>query len=577
MLSGFDKRLKSILIKHGLLDNERADSMVALAEKDDKGLTDILLNNRAVAESDILGVVGQEMNIPPVDLTRVEPSEEALECLPQDMARYYGILPIAKLGKIITMAVSNPFDILRLDDARIITGCDIRPVVSTVRSIEKAIAKAYDPNRNRMEQLIDDIRIQSGAEEIALTKAQDDEGVDLAQITESAQGSNVVKYVNLIIYQAIKRGASDIHIEPFEKDVRVRYRIDGNCTDAPAPPRKLHNAIVSRIKIMATLDIAEKRVPQDGKFQLRVEGRQVDFRVSILPVMHGEKAVMRILDVSNLALTLDDLGFEKKTLDDFRTSLKQPYGMILVTGPTGSGKSTTLYSAIKEVMTPAENIVTVEDPVEYEIHGVNQVAINPKRGLTFAAALRSILRQDPDTIMVGEIRDLETAEIAIKAALTGHLVLSTLHTNDACSTVSRMTDMGIEPFMVASSLLLVAAQRLGRKLCEHCKELLADPPPLPALLHIGFTEEEARTARLFQDKGCSKCFKGYRGRFAMLEALPIDDEVQRIILKGGSALDIRKYALETQGMISLRRAGLFNVMRGRTTIEEVLGTTKDEL
>jgi len=380
------------------------------------------------------------------------------------------------------------------------------------------------------------------------------------------------------LIQAIKRRASDIHIEPFESSVRVRYRIDGACVEVEAPPKKLHNAIVSRIKIMATLNIAEKRVPQDGKFQLRVEGRQVDFRVSVLPVVHGEKVVLRILDVSNLALTLDDLDFEKKSLEDLRGMLRQPYGMILVTGPTGSGKSTTLYSAIKEVMTPEKNIMTVEEPVEYQLYGVNQVSVNIQRGLTFAKALRSFLRQDPDTIMVGEIRDLETAEIAIQAALTGHLVLSTLHTNDSAGTVTRLVDMGIEPFMVASSLLLVSAQRLGRRLCDKCREPYPEPPPEEFLVKIGYTKEEAHQLRLFQAKGCARCNnKGYRGRFAMLETLVIDDGVQRLVLKGASSLDIKQYALEEQNMVTLRRSGLLSAMRGKTSIEEILSVTRDEL
>ena len=574
MVTSFDKRLRRILVKRELLEENKAGEFIEEADKEQKFLTDILVEKRAIDERELLGVVGQSMNIQPVDLSRIMPSEDALECLPQDMARYYCMLPLSKVGKVVTVAVPNPFDILRLDDARVVTGCDIRPMFSTARSIKLAISRAYNPNKNRMEELIDDIRSHAGETDVRVA-SRTDEIIDLAEEAARAEGSHVVKFVNLIIYQAVKSGVSDIHIEPYEKDVRVRYRVDGRCVAAPAPPKQLINAVVSRIKIMASLDIAEKRVPQDGKFQVKVEGRQVDFRVSVLPVVHGEKVVLRILDVSNLALQLDDLGFEEKALKDFKKALEQPYGMLLVTGPTGSGKSTTLYSAIKEVMTPEENIVTVEDPVEYQLKGVNQVPVNVKRGLTFAGALRSILRQDPDTIMIGEVRDLETAEIAIKAALTGHLVLSTLHTNDAASSMTRLVDMGVEPFMVASSLLLVVAQRLGRKVCEHCREPYLEPPPPAALMEVGFTEQEAKNPIIYQAKGCSRCTRGYRGRFALLETIVVDEEIQRIVLKGGTAVDIKNYAIEHQGMVSLRRVGILNILRGKTTVEEVLSVTRE--
>jgi type IV pilus assembly protein PilB len=356
-----------------------------------------------------------------------------------------------------------------------------------------------------------------------------------------------------------------------EKTIRVRFRNDGKMRETFTPPRKMLNSIVSRIKIMSALDIAEKRRPQDGKFQIKMEGRQVDFRVSILPLVHGEKVVLRILDAGNLALRLDILGFEEQALADFKDAVESPYGMILVTGPTGSGKSTTLYSAVKEVMTDSDNFVTVEDPVEYQLAGVNQVQVNPKAGLTFAGALRSILRQDPDVVMIGEIRDSETIEIAVKAALTGHLVLSTLHTNDAPSTITRMVDMGVDPFMVASSTLLVSAQRLCRKLCPNCREPFEAPPE--RLLHIGFTQEEIDAGmELYKPKGCPRCSQGYSGRFALLETLPMSDEIKRIIVEGGSAVDIKEEALR-QGMITLRRCAILNAMRGKTSIEEVLRVT----
>jgi type IV pilus assembly protein PilB len=397
------------------------------------------------------------------------------------------------------------------------------------------------------------------------------EELDLEAIAAGHDESPVVKFVNLVIYQAIKDRVSDIHIEPFEKFVRVRYRADGVCYETYRPPKALHNSIVSRIKIMCAMDIAERRRPQDGKFQIRVEGRQIDFRVSVLPTVHGEKVVLRVLDGGNLALALETLGFEPKALEDFKAAIASDYGMILVTGPTGSGKSTTLYSAVKEILTDEMNFVTVEDPVEYQVLGVNQVQVSEKRGLTFAAALRSILRQDPDVIMIGEIRDTETIEIAIKAALTGHLVLSTLHTNDAASTISRMVDMGVDPFMVASSTLLVSAQRLARRLCKYCKGPLEAPKE--RLLAVGFLESEVETAQLFRPVGCGRCKQGYAGRFALLETMPLNEDLKRMIVEGRSAMDIKNRAVTEHGMITLRRCGVLNVIRGNTSIEEVLRTT----
>jgi type IV pilus assembly protein PilB len=396
--------------------------------------------------------------------------------------------------------------------------------------------------------------------------------LDLEQLVEAGDDSPVVKFVNLVIYQGIKDKVSDIHVEPFERVVRVRFRADGNCYEAFKPPKALHNSIVSRVKIMCGLDIAERRKPQDGKFQIRVEGRQIDFRVSVLPTVHGEKVVMRILDGGNLALSLDTLGFEPQSLNDFREAIQASYGMILVTGPTGSGKSTTLYSAVKEILTDEMNFVTVEDPVEYQVFGVNQVQVSEKRGLTFAGALRSILRQDPDVIMIGEIRDTETIEIAIKAALTGHLVLSTLHTNDAPATISRMIDMGVDPFMVSSATLLVSAQRLARRLCKHCKVPM-ERPPAERLLAVGFTEEEASKAELMKPVGCSRCKSGYAGRFALLETMPLNEDLQRMIIEGKSALDLKNRSIVQHKMITLRRCGILNALRGVTSVEEILRVT----
>jgi type IV pilus assembly protein PilB len=388
----------------------------------------------------------------------------------------------------------------------------------------------------------------------------------------SGDDAPAVKLVNMLLVRALKAKASDIHIEPLDRGIAVRFRVDGRLDLVMSPPKALLPAINSRLKILAQLDIAERFAPQDGKFQIRYEGRQIDFRLSILPVVGGEKAVMRILDTGSLSMRIDSMGYEPVSLLHIKEAIKAPYGMLLITGPTGSGKSTTLYSCVKEVATPEVNVTTVEDPVEYRMDGVNQVAVNPKRGMTFAGALRSILRQDPDVVLVGEIRDGETADIAIKAALTGHLVLSTLHTNDAASTVTRLVDMGVDPFMVSSSLLCIGAQRLGRKLCEGCRQ----PVELPEekLLKLGFLESDLEGRELFgpNPKGCVRCNLGYKGRFAVLETMFFEEELRRMIVEGASVHDLKRKAIK-QGMLSLRRVGILNALRGRTSLEEILRIT----
>jgi type IV pilus assembly protein PilB len=566
----FDKRLGSILAKRSLVSQEQVDDALGRADGEKKSLTELLVGGGAASENDIVGCVAEEMNLPPIDLNKCEVDKDALELIPEDLAQYYQVLPIAKIGKALTLAVANPFDILTLDDVKIVTGCELLPVVSTDMSIIKAIARAYNKAEKEMAELFD--KEGDADEDLVLTERTEDDD-DEGTLAAEGEEAPVVKLVNLCILQAIREGASDIHIEPFEKYVRVRYRVDGACHESINPPLKMHSAIVSRIKIMSEMDIAERRRPQDGKFQMKVQGRQVDFRVSVLPMVHGEKVVIRILDTSSLALSLDTLGFEEKALKDFRTAVNAPYGMILVTGPTGSGKSTTLYSAVKEVLCVEDNITTVEDPVEYQLDGVNQVPVSEKRGLTFAAALRSILRQDPDTVMIGEIRDRETIEIAVKAALTGHLVFSTLHTNDAPSTVTRMVDMGVEPFLVGAATLLIAAQRLGRKLCTECKENIE--MPVESLLEAGMDKDKAKKAKLFGPKGCGRCSGGYKGRFALLETMPLNEDLRRVITEGGTSLDIKRKALD-QGMQTLRMVGLENALRGKTSMEEILSITMSD-
>jgi type IV pilus assembly protein PilB len=567
-ITKFDKRLKSILLKHKVLEETALDESLTKAEDGGQSLVGVLLGEELTTEEKILACLSQETNLPPIDVFKVKSDETLVNLLPENLATYYGVIPVSKLGNIITLAVSNPFDILQVDDIQIVTGCDIRPVLSTDVAITKAIPEIY----NRGQQMVRDLLDNMHDPDVEVREATKDD--DLGDISdEEGDQAPVVKLVNLIVFQGVKAKASDIHIEPMERSVRVRYRVDGVLRESISPPKRMLSSIVSRIKIISGLDIAEKRKPQDGKFQIRVDNRKIDFRVSVLPIVHGEKVVLRILDSSNLTLSLDTLGFEESSLQNIRNAIAQPWGMMLVTGPTGSGKSTTLYSAIREVLSSEDNIVTVEDPVEYQLEGVNQVQVSVKRGLTFAAALRSILRQDPDTVMIGEIRDQETIEIAVKAALTGHLVFSTLHTNDAPSTITRMVDMGVDPFLVASSVCCVAAQRLGRKLCQDCKRPLDYKPPEDHLLDLGFTPEEIKELVLHEPGGCPRCDqKGYKGRFALLETLPMNDDLRRVIIKGGSALDIRDVALE-HGMITLRRCGLLNVIRGRTSLEEVLKVT----
>jgi type IV pilus assembly protein PilB len=561
-MARFDRKLRSIVAKRERLGEEQLDQLLKEAEQDQKSLCETLVAKNLLDERTLIGWIAEDMNIAPVDLDRVRPTGEALETLPQDSARYYGVFPVSRVGNVLTLALANPLDVLKLDDVELVTKCDIRPVVSTDTAIKRAIDRYYNANEETLSELFGNL----DEPEMELTREVEEEA-DLSELTRTADEAPVVRLVNLLIFQAIRDGASDIHIEPFEKFLRVRYRIDGLLHETTSPPKRLQNAIVSRIKIMCELDIAEKHKPQDGKFQLKVAGRPIDFRVSTLPTLYGEKAVLRILDSSKLALSLDKLGFEEKALNDFRKAVHAPYGMILVTGPTGSGKSTTLYSAIREIMRPEDNIVTIEDPVEYQLEGINQVQVNPTRGVTFASALRSILRQDPDTILVGEIRDTETVDIAIKAALTGHLVLSTLHTNDAPSSVTRIVDMGVDSFLVASSVVLVSAQRLCRRLCDECK----DPVQVSAerLLALGFKEEEIPQATIFQAVGCPRCNQiGYRGRFALLETVPVTSAIKQAIITGKSSVDMKEVAI-AEGMISLRRCGVLNALRGKTSLEEV--------
>ncbi len=560
----FTRKLRAILERAGKLTQEQGDEVVTEARTEKRPLSEIVVKRKIVTEGELLALIAAASNYPPIDIDRVQVNPDVLAEVPVDLARQFKVFPIDKIGKLLTVAVANPFDILRLDELRLRIDRDIRPLVSTEEAIERRIDQAYKSDQESLDDMMSEL---GEAGDIEL-KEQDlgDESMDLASLSDEA--SPVVKIVNKLISDACTSGVSDIHIEPFEKKVLVRFRRDGRLIEVMSLPKGMQNNLTSRLKIMSKLDIAEKQRPQDGKFQMKMGRKAIDFRVSILPVVWGEKTVMRILDSSNLAVDVHSLGFEKKSMEDYLWAVDRPYGMILVTGPTGSGKSTTLYSAVQHIKDPETNLITVEDPVEYTLEGINQVPVNPKRGLTFAGALRSILRQDPDVILLGEIRDAETLEIAVKAALTGHLVLSTLHTNDAIATITRMVDMGMDPFMVASSTILICAQRLARRLCVHCKQ----PSDLPqdAYLRAGCTKEELANpeVKLFKPVGCNRCTNGYKGRFAVLETLRMSDPIKRMIIERRAAQDLKEHALK-EGMLTLRKCALLNCMRGVTSLEEV--------
>ncbi|MFO0276542.1 MAG: GspE/PulE family protein [Planctomycetota bacterium] len=565
-MSQFAKKLRGILEKAGKLDAATGETLVAESISQKRPFTEVLVQRGVATERELLALIARAANVPPIDLAKVQVNKDVLESVPADVASEYGVFPIDKIGALLTIAVANPFDVLKLDDIRIITGCQLRLVVSTAEEIEKIRNKGYQKDSDTVDGILGtfdqgDVELKEGDVE--------EDTTDLTALSD--EGSPIVKLVNKMILDGCNSGASDIHIEPFEKKVLVRFRKDGAMTEAMTLPKRMQNNITSRIKIMSKLDIAETRKPQDGKFQMKIGNKAVDFRVSILPVIWGEKTVFRILDSSNISLDIKNLGFEPKCMEDYLWACAQPYGMILVTGPTGSGKSTTLYSAVKHIASPDINLVTVEDPVEYQFEGINQVPVNVKAGLTFGAALRSILRQDPDVVLLGEIRDQETLEIAVKAALTGHQVLSTLHNNDAPSTITRMVDMGMDPFMVASSTLLIAAQRLARKLCGNCKrriELSKD-----ALVRLGFTEADlANPMELYEPVGCPRCSNGYKGRFALLETMRMTDDVKRMVVERAQLADIKKQAL-SEGMLTLRRCGLLNAARGKTSLQEIEATT----
>ncbi len=567
-------RLGEILIKESLITSDQLRQAMDHQKANGGRLGTCLMKLGFISDDEITSVLSRQYGIPSINLKYYEVDASVIKLIPQDTAVRYQIVPLSRVGSTLTIAMTDPTNVFAMDDIKFMTGFNVEPVVASETAISEAIAKFYGEVHSE-EELTKVMKDLTGEENADLELAAEEQEMNLAELEKAAEEAPIIKLVNLILTDAVKRGASDIHIEPYEKEVRVRFRVDGILQPVMTPPMKLRDAITSRIKIMAKLDISEKRLPQDGRIMIkyRKEGRikDLDFRVSTIPTLYGEKIVMRLLDKENLRLDMTKLGFEQESLTKFEKAILRPYGMVLVTGPTGSGKTNTLYSSIARLNTVETNIMTAEDPVEFQLAGVNQVQMKDQIGLNFAAALRAFLRQDPNIILVGEIRDFETAEIAVKAALTGHLVLSTLHTNDAPSTISRLMNMGIEPFLVATSVNLICAQRLVRKICQNCKEPIEVPEQ--AMLDAGFSSEEVKTVKISVGKGCGTCNKtGYKGRVGLYEVMEINDELRELILVGASALELKKKAID-QGMIMLRRSGLIKVAAGMTTIEEVLRET----
>ncbi len=560
-------KIGSLLLNENLITQEQLEQAIAVQKKEGGRLGSLLIKLGFVDEAKIAEFLGKQYNVPFVDLNSVHIDQKTLNLIPKDLSRKFLVIPFDREGQNLKVAIADPSNVYAIEELRFVTGFNIKPYVAVESSIVEYLSKIGDEKAAlaELEADFDDFELEN----LEFEEAEDE--ISLEELQRDINDTPIVKLVNHILNEAVKKGASDIHIEPYEKEFRIRYRIDGVMHEFLRPPRVAKDAVTSRLKILADLDIAEKRLPQDGRIKIRLQGKAIDMRVSTLPVLYGEKVVMRILDKSNLQLDLTKLGFEQSSLDRFIEAIESPYGMVLVTGPTGSGKSTTLYSALSRLNKEDVNIMTAEDPVEYNIFGINQVQMKDDIGLNFAAALRSFLRQDPDIVMVGEIRDYETAEIAIKAALTGHLVLSTLHTNDAPSTINRLLNMGIEPFLVASSTNLILAQRLARKLCANCKEEINLPNE--ALLSVGFKKNELGKFKPMKGKGCDSCSgTGYKGRLALYEVMPVTENIKDMILRGANSTELKQMAIK-EGMLSLRRSGLEKVKKGLISIEEVVRVT----
>jgi len=569
MEKSIKERILKALKESGLVEPKRLELVLREAQqKSDGNMISVLEESGILPDRELLTVLSAELGIPPIDIARYTLDKNIMGLIPDKLARQHLVIPLSRMGNELTLVVSDPTDVFAIDDVKTVTGCNVGLVLATRKDLRGVIRSFYEKGEDDISSIVDQEEEEASDVEI-LEKS---EGLDIVDITEKSKAAPIVKIVDLMVSEAIKKRASDIHVEPQERSLKVRYRIDGELHEAFNLPKKNQNAILTRLKIMSNMDITETRVPQDGRFRIRMDDREIDFRVSALPTTFGNKIVMRALDKSNLSIGLESLGFLPEPLADFKEALSRPFGIILVTGPTGSGKSTTLYSIINELNVPERNIITIEDPVEYQVQGITQIAARPEIGLDFAGGLRALLRQSPDVIMVGEIRDLETADIAIKASLTGQMVLSTLHTNNAVGAITRLENMGIEPFLIASSLIMACAQRLLRKICPYCK--VEAEVPEATLKEIREKYPEAREAdKFFKGSGCARCNNtGYRGRLGTLETVLIDETLKEMINQRKPEEKINDY-LRSKGVRTLRDNAMLKFIRGLTTLEEVLRVT----
>jgi type IV pilus assembly protein PilB len=562
------ERLVQVLIDSQLITEEQLEEAKRIQKETGGQLGRVLIEHSFVGPDELMTSLSAHLGIPPVNLNKMKIPEEVVVLISKQLAMFYQVVPISKVGNTLTVAMADPLNVFAIDDLRLMTGMEIQPVISNPKDVQAKLDEIYSAKQG-LETILKDTASVPSVE--VFRDEESDQEIDVEQLLQATGDTSVIQILNIILVQAITEGASDIHIEPFEKEMRVRYRVDGILHERTSPPKAMHCAIVSRVKIISKLDIAERRRPQDGRFRIKLKGRDVDFRVSVLPTAYGEKVVLRILDKSASARKLDDLGFDEDAMAKLREAIRAPYGMILVTGPTGSGKTTTLYAALSEINEPETNIITVEDPIEYQIMGINQVQVNPEIDLTFATGLRSILRQDPNVVLVGEIRDQETADIAIKAALTGHLVFSTLHTNDAPSAITRLDDMGVEPFLISSSVIMIMAQRLVRRICEGCKK----PIEIDArtLERCQYKPIPGKPVSFCHGAGCHRCGgSGYKGRMSIIELFKMDDELRSLVVKRAPSTDIKKVAMD-HGMRTMRMNALTRAAEGKTTLEEVLRET----
>jgi type IV pilus assembly protein PilB len=569
----FGERIADALVEDGLLSASQVEELLQQQKKEGTRLLKLILEKAYVSEQDMAVSMGRVLNTPPINLSRISIAVDVADLLPREVAHNYKVVPVSRLDNKLFLAMADPLNVLAIDDVKRITRLEVAALIASEKAILDKLNNLDSSKSGSMEDIILDARNKGDvedADDVQLSREPLEE-VNLDQLAASSEEAPVIKLANLILVQAIKDRASDIHVEPFEKSLRLRYRVDGVLLDATPPPKQMQLALASRFKIMSSLDIAERRLPQDGRMRVRVGGKDYDLRVSIMPTVHGEKIVLRVRDKSNLSASIDKLGLDPDTFHQFKIAVDAPHGLILVTGPTGSGKTTTLYSALNELNNPIYNIVTVEDPVEFQIPGINQVPVKKEIGLSFANALRSILRQDPDIIMIGEIRDTETAEIAVEAALTGHQVLSTMHCNDAPGAIARLDDMGIAPFLISSSVILACAQRLMRRICSHCKEPVTYPPKMFQDLNIDPSIFDGST--LYRGRGCDRCKdSGYSGRLAIIEAMTVTDEIRKLVIARANTREMGKIAIG-QGMRTLRMVALDRAREGISTLEQVLVLT----